>query len=97
MSDLETRPVTVLSNCPQCDDDLVVLRVIPGRAGTEYWTLRCTGCGGIYLDIVRPPPRLFQLEDSSEKCEPVFRKYHAQTKGTPESDSTQTLDNLLSS
>src|ERR1700687_2013020 len=97
MSDSASRPVTVLSNCPQCDDDLVVLRVIPGRAGTEYWTLRCTGCGGIHLDIVRPSPRLVQLEHDPEKWEPVFRKDHAQTKGTPESDSTQTLDNLLSS
>jgi hypothetical protein len=29
-----------------------VLRVIGGRAGTEYWTMRCTHCGGIHLDIV---------------------------------------------
>ncbi len=42
----------VLSNCPQCDADLAVLRVIGGRAGCEYWTLRCTRCGGIHLDIV---------------------------------------------
>jgi len=49
---------TVLSNCPQCDTDLAILRVIPGRAGCEYWTMRCQGCGGIHLDIVRasPPP-----------------------------------------
>jgi uncharacterized Zn finger protein len=56
--------VAVLCNCPQCDDDLVVLRVIPGRAGSEYWTLRCTGCGGIHLDIVRPRPRLVQVNGS---------------------------------
>jgi len=31
-----------------------VLRIIPGRAGAEYWTMRCTHCGGIHLDIVRP-------------------------------------------
>jgi uncharacterized Zn finger protein len=46
----------VLSNCPQCEADLAVLRVIPGRAGCEYWTLRCTRCGGIHLDIVQAPP-----------------------------------------
>ena len=44
---------TVLSNCPQCDAELVVLRVIEGKAGSEYWTLRCTRCGGIHLDIVK--------------------------------------------
>jgi uncharacterized Zn finger protein len=47
----------VLSNCPQCDADLVVLRVIPGKSECEYWTLRCTKCGGIHLDI-KPAPRL---------------------------------------
>ena len=49
-------PPTVLSNCPQCDDELAVLRVIGGRAGAEYWTMRCTSCGGIHLDIVNPAP-----------------------------------------
>jgi uncharacterized Zn finger protein len=44
---------TVRSNCPQCDADLVILRVIPGKSGSEYWTLRCIGCGGIHLDIVK--------------------------------------------
>ena len=47
---------TVLSNCPQCDAGLAVLRVIAGRAGSEYWTMRCTRCGGIHLDIVKPSP-----------------------------------------
>ena len=42
----------VMSNCPQCSASLVVLRIIPGRAGAEYWTMRCTRCGGIHLDIV---------------------------------------------
>src|SRR6266545_2350500 len=42
----------VLSNCPQCSASLVVLRIIAGRAGAEYWTMRCTRCGGIHLDIV---------------------------------------------
>ena len=43
----------VMSNCPQCRASLVVLRIIPGRAGAEYWTMRCTRCGGIHLDIVK--------------------------------------------
>jgi uncharacterized Zn finger protein len=29
------------------------MRVIGGKAQTEYWTLRCTRCGGIHLDIVK--------------------------------------------
>jgi hypothetical protein len=45
---------TVLSNCPECGNDLTVVRVIGGRAGCEYWTMRCTGCGGIHLDILKP-------------------------------------------
>ena len=44
----------VLSNCPDCSASLAVLRIIPGRAGAEYWTMRCTRCGGIHLDIVNP-------------------------------------------
>ncbi|MBR0853882.1 hypothetical protein [Bradyrhizobium liaoningense] len=44
----------VLSNCPECAGDLAVLRVIGGRAGCEYWTMRCTECGGIHLDILKP-------------------------------------------
>jgi uncharacterized Zn finger protein len=46
----------VLSNCPQCNARLAVLRVIGGRAGCEYWTMRCTRCGGIHLDIVNVAP-----------------------------------------
>ena len=42
----------VLSTCPDCNASLAVLRIIPGRAGAEYWTMRCTRCGGIHLDIV---------------------------------------------
>jgi hypothetical protein len=30
------------------------MRVIGGRAGSEYWTMRCVHCGGIHLDIVNP-------------------------------------------
>jgi uncharacterized Zn finger protein len=47
----------VLSNCPDCSAALAVLRIIPGRAGAEYWTLRCTRCGGIHLDIVKDATR----------------------------------------
>jgi uncharacterized Zn finger protein len=42
-----------LTNCPDCQAGLAVLRIIPGRAGAEYWTMRCTRCGGIHLDIVK--------------------------------------------
>jgi len=42
----------VRSNCPDCEGSLRVLRVIGGRAGAEYWTMRCVRCGGIHLDIV---------------------------------------------
>jgi len=47
---------TARSHCPDCKGDLAVLRVIPGRAKSdsraEYWTMRCTKCGGIHLDIL---------------------------------------------
>ena len=52
---------SVLSNCPECDGGLAVLRVIGGRAGSEYWTMRCTHCGGIHLDILKP--RATAVED----------------------------------
>ena len=42
----------VRSVCPDCNGPLRVLRVIGGRAGSEYWTMRCVKCGGIHLDIV---------------------------------------------
>jgi hypothetical protein len=47
-------PNPVLSSCPQCRGGLAVLKIIPGagRGGCEYWTMRCTRCGGIHLDIV---------------------------------------------
>jgi hypothetical protein len=38
---------------PDCSAALAVLRIIRGRADAEYWTMRCTRCGGIHLDIVR--------------------------------------------
>ena len=43
------------SNCPDCQADLAVLRIIQGSGGAEYWTMRCTSCGGIHLDIVKKP------------------------------------------
>lgn len=46
----------VLSNCPDCSASLAVLRIIPGRAGAEYWTMRCMRCGGIHMDIVKAAP-----------------------------------------
>src|SRR5258708_34313415 len=55
----QSPPATARSNCPQCAADLVILRVIPGKSGSEYWTLRCIGCGGDYLTIRKsslPPP-----------------------------------------
>ena len=45
---------TVRSHCPECRGSLAVMRVFSGKAQTEYWTLRCTRCGGIHLDIVKP-------------------------------------------
>ena len=58
MSNSEPEPASkpsrpVMSNCPQCSASLAVLRIIPGKAGAEYWTMRCTKCGGIHLDIVK--------------------------------------------
>jgi uncharacterized Zn finger protein len=44
----------VRSECPECHGELAILRVFGGRAGAEYWTQRCTSCGGIHLDIVQP-------------------------------------------
>src|SRR4051812_49274013 len=31
----------VKSNCPDCDAELAVLRITPGKSGAEYWTMRC--------------------------------------------------------
>jgi DNA-directed RNA polymerase subunit M/transcription elongation factor TFIIS len=42
-----------LSHCPQCHAPLAILRIIAGRSGSEYWTFRCTRCGGIHLEIVK--------------------------------------------
>jgi hypothetical protein len=59
MSQLDPRLFSPLSrkvrtDCPECHGGLAILRVISGRAGSEYWTMRCTRCGGIHLDIVNP-------------------------------------------
>jgi Zn finger protein HypA/HybF involved in hydrogenase expression len=43
-----------LSKCPQCSATPAILRIITGRSGSEYWTMRCPGCGAIHLDIVNP-------------------------------------------
>jgi uncharacterized Zn finger protein len=51
---IQPRPCSVRSDCPQCNTRLAVLRIIGGKAGCEYWTMRCTSCGGIHLDIVKP-------------------------------------------
>ena len=55
----------VMSNCPQCTASLVVLSVIAGKAGTEYWAMRCRKCGGIHLDIVKPELPAPAILDSS--------------------------------
>jgi uncharacterized Zn finger protein len=34
--------------CPRCQASPTVQRIIQGRPGVEYWTLRCTKCGNIY-------------------------------------------------
>ena len=59
MQNIETgqivKPATsVRTGCPECRGELALLRIIGGRAGSEYWTQRCTRCGTIHLDIVRP-------------------------------------------
>jgi hypothetical protein len=61
MRESEFHPTTsthpaVLSSCPECAAGLAVLRVIAGRAGSEYWAMRCISCCGIHLDIVKPAP-----------------------------------------
>ncbi|MCS3892849.1 putative Zn finger protein [Bradyrhizobium japonicum USDA 38] len=57
----------VLSKCPECEGELAVLRVIGGRAGCEYWTMRCTDCGGIHLDILEP----YRASDDDEAPPPA--------------------------
>jgi uncharacterized Zn finger protein len=55
MSHSRTEPTpsgTGLSDCPLCGTHLVVNRIVPGPAGLEHWTLRCTRCGHIHQDAV---------------------------------------------
>jgi DNA-directed RNA polymerase subunit M/transcription elongation factor TFIIS len=56
----------VMSDCPQCGASLAVLRIIPGKAGDEYWTMRCTKCGGIHLDIVKADSPVATVAESSD-------------------------------
>ena len=70
MSPPEPRPQPqssrqVMSDCPDCSASLAVLRIIPGKAGAEYWTMRCTKCGGIHLDILKPEKPVPTVEDFS--------------------------------
>jgi uncharacterized Zn finger protein len=46
-------PAQVRSDCPDCGARLAILCVIKGKAESEYWTMRCTRCGGVHLDIVK--------------------------------------------
>ena len=55
-----------MSNCPQCSASLVVLRIIAGKAGAEYWTMRCTKCGGIHLDIIKADSPAPAVVDSGD-------------------------------
>jgi uncharacterized Zn finger protein len=57
-------PAEVRSRCPDCEAELAILRIIPGRAA-EYWTLRCTECGGIHLDIVKGQTAAQPAEDAA--------------------------------
>jgi hypothetical protein len=47
---------TPRSRCPDCEGSLAVLRVIAGKAKSEYWTMRCVKCGGIHLDVLKASP-----------------------------------------
>ena len=62
---IQSPSAKVLSSCPQCGGQLAVMRVIPGRAGCEYWTMRCTRCGGIHLDIVNASLSSAAVQDSA--------------------------------
>jgi hypothetical protein len=58
MASLDTikTPLAAPSLRTECSDsrgELALVRVVGGRAGAEYWTRRCTRCGGIHLDVVQ--------------------------------------------
>ena len=42
--------------CPRCQARSTVQRIVPGRAGFEFWTLRCTKCGNIHEAQVHSDP-----------------------------------------
>ena len=52
----------VRTDCPECRGGLAILRIISGKAGSEYWTMRCTRCGSIHLDIVNPRMKMAEHE-----------------------------------
>jgi uncharacterized Zn finger protein len=58
-------PTGVRSRCPDCEAELAILRIIPGRGGAEYWTMRCTECGGIHLDIIKDKAALQPAGDAA--------------------------------
>jgi transcription elongation factor Elf1 len=42
--------------CPQCQSQMRIQSVAPGRRGFEYWTLRCTKCGLVHEAQVPADP-----------------------------------------
>ena len=68
----------VRSSCPDCKAGLKVLRIIPGREGCEYWTMRCTRCGGIHLDIVNvsPPSAAIDTPARAVNAPPLGHQMH---------------------
>ena len=44
-----------VSNCPDCSAlALGPAASSPAAPVPEYWTMRCTRCGGVHLDIINP-------------------------------------------
>ncbi len=60
-------PQQAMSSCPDCNAELAVLRIIPGR-GAEYWTMRCTRCGGIHLYIVKATSQTAGSVGAADTC-----------------------------
>jgi hypothetical protein len=70
-----------------------VLRVIPGGAKfeaksefrSEYWTMRCTKCGGIHLDILKAKSQ----SQSQSQSQPRPLELHAESgaDGSPAANS----------
>jgi uncharacterized protein with PIN domain len=75
------------SHCPDCNGALSVLRVIPGGAKfeaksefrSEYWTMRCTKCGGIHLDILKAKSIL----EAKPQPRPLERHAESGADGSP--------------